>query len=252
MKEALGLVEVSGLSNAILIADVMVKTADVTIVDVEKVDGGGWMMIKVVGDVAAVNASVSAAKQLGVELKHLVASKVIPRPTSYVQKTFCKRTKLAGRLVKDAKKPNAKPLAAKSTAPAVVETVPEKVHTEPVKDESKAKVLPMAEKPIVKPAEETKAPVTEKATSMPSSSVLTTEKKAPIVTEKPPVTPPAPAAKPAEEKKPTTETKTFPAPTAKTPGVSANEPKTTHKTPSPSKKDKNPQADKGKDDSGKK
>lgn len=52
MKEALGLLEVAGLAAAIKAADVMVKAANVTILNVEKARGGGWMTVKVTGDVA--------------------------------------------------------------------------------------------------------------------------------------------------------------------------------------------------------
>lgn len=91
MKQALGLVEVIGLTNAIVVADAMAKSANVEILDIENTKGQGFMTIKVVGDVGAVNAAVSAGKQIGVECGKLVSVKVIPRPSDFVAKVFCQK-----------------------------------------------------------------------------------------------------------------------------------------------------------------
>ena len=60
MKQALGLVEIAGLCIAVTAADAMVKSANVELVELEPAKGGGYMTIKVVGDVGAVNAAVMA------------------------------------------------------------------------------------------------------------------------------------------------------------------------------------------------
>lgn len=91
MKQALGLVEVIGLTNAIVVADAMAKSANVEILDIENTKGQGFMTIKIVGDVGAVNAAVSAGKQIGVECGKLVSVKVIPRPSDFVAKVFCQK-----------------------------------------------------------------------------------------------------------------------------------------------------------------
>lgn len=89
MNKAFGLVEIKGLSTAILVADTMAKTANVEICQVENSKGLGWMTIKVIGDVGAVNAAINAGKQVGTEYGNYVSSKVIPRPSDYVVKYFC-------------------------------------------------------------------------------------------------------------------------------------------------------------------
>lgn len=90
MKQALGLVEIAGLCTAVTAADAMVKAANVELVELEPAKGGGYMTIKVVGDVGAVNAAVMAGRQVGTENQKLVAWKVIPRPSDFVENTFVK------------------------------------------------------------------------------------------------------------------------------------------------------------------
>ena len=93
MKDALGLIEIQGLATAVLVADTMVKTANVTIIQIEKARGHGWITVKVTGDVGAVNAAVSAGKQIGETFHHYISSKVIPRPSDSVEKVFCQTAK---------------------------------------------------------------------------------------------------------------------------------------------------------------
>lgn len=88
MKQALGLVEIQGLSTAVLVADTMVKAANVTILEIENSKGQGYMTVKVAGDVGAVNAAVSAGKQTGLENHKLVSFKVIARPADSVEQIF--------------------------------------------------------------------------------------------------------------------------------------------------------------------
>ena len=89
MKQALGLIEISGLSTAVVAADTMAKAANVRILEIENTKGLGYMTIKIVGDVGAVNAAVNAGKQIGTANGKLVSWKVIPRPSDYVDQTFC-------------------------------------------------------------------------------------------------------------------------------------------------------------------
>ena len=89
MKQALGLLEVQGLSTAVVAADTMAKAANVRLLEVENTKGSGYMTIKVTGDVGAVNASVQAGRQTAIENRKLVSWKVIPRPSDYVEHTFC-------------------------------------------------------------------------------------------------------------------------------------------------------------------
>lgn len=79
--EALGMIETRGLLAAIESADVMLKAADVSLLEKVLV-GGGLVTVTVAGDVAAVKSSIDAAaaavSRLGPEL--LVSQHVIPRP----------------------------------------------------------------------------------------------------------------------------------------------------------------------------
>lgn len=93
MKKALGLVETIGLSNTILVADTMVKTANVQIINIENTKGLGYMTIKILGDVGAVNAAVNSGRKIAIENNSFVATKVIPRPSDYIEETFCQPEK---------------------------------------------------------------------------------------------------------------------------------------------------------------
>lgn len=89
MKQSLGLVEIEGLACTVVVADAMVKSANVELLGVETARGMGYMTIKVAGDVGAVNAAVEAGCQLGRMDGKLVSWKVIPRPSDSVEQAFC-------------------------------------------------------------------------------------------------------------------------------------------------------------------
>ncbi len=84
-QEALGMVETRGLTAAIEAADAMTKAAEVTLIGTEKI-GSGLVTVMVRGDVGAVKASVETGAQAASKLGELVASHVIPRPHSDVEK----------------------------------------------------------------------------------------------------------------------------------------------------------------------
>ena len=71
-QEALGMVETRGLTAAIEAADAMTKAAEVALVGTEKIGSG----------LAAVESGSAAASRLG----ELVATHVIPRPHTDVEK----------------------------------------------------------------------------------------------------------------------------------------------------------------------
>lgn len=83
--EALGMVETRGLTAAIEAADSMVKAAQVTLIGTEKI-GSGLVTVMVRGDVGAVKAAVEAGAANASKLGELVATHVIPRPHSDVEK----------------------------------------------------------------------------------------------------------------------------------------------------------------------
>ena len=84
-QEALGMVETRGLVAAIEAADAMLKAANVTLVGTEKI-GSGLVSVMVRGDVGAVKAAVEAGGSSAARLGEIIATHVIPRPHSDVEK----------------------------------------------------------------------------------------------------------------------------------------------------------------------
>lgn len=78
-EEALGLIETLGMVPAISGTDVMLKTADVELVSYENI-GSTLVAVMVRGDVAAVEASVSAGATAASQIGKLTAKNVMPRP----------------------------------------------------------------------------------------------------------------------------------------------------------------------------
>ncbi|MFZ1875151.1 MAG: BMC domain-containing protein [Chania sp.] len=80
MKTSLGLLEVSGLALAIGAADAMAKAASVQLVGMEKTNGSGWMLIRLTGDVASVQAAIATGAAFAAQRSGLVAQAVLARP----------------------------------------------------------------------------------------------------------------------------------------------------------------------------
>lgn len=77
---SIGLVEVSGLGNAIIMLDDMCKVADVEFVATERRLGGRLVTIVVKGELSAVKASVEAGAERAKALDVFKAAQVIARP----------------------------------------------------------------------------------------------------------------------------------------------------------------------------
>ncbi|MBN4050911.1 MAG: microcompartment protein [Alkaliphilus sp.] len=89
MSKALGIIETIGLTPAIAALDSATKNAEVTFVGYEKVIGVGAAVsisIQLVGDVAAVQASVEAGVNAAQKVGIVIAHHVIPRPSSEIDK----------------------------------------------------------------------------------------------------------------------------------------------------------------------
>lgn len=84
-QESLGMVETRGLTAAIEAADAMIKAAEVTLVGTEKI-GSGLVTVMVRGDVGAVKAATEVGAEAAARLGELVATHVIPRPHTDVEK----------------------------------------------------------------------------------------------------------------------------------------------------------------------
>ncbi len=90
MAQALGLVEAEGLCAAIATADVMIKAANVKIIEIERAKGGGYTTVKVEGDVGAVKASCQAGVAFAREMGKFVSVDVIARPNKGTSDFFAK------------------------------------------------------------------------------------------------------------------------------------------------------------------
>lgn len=77
---SIGMVEVSGLGDAIIMLDDMCKAADVEFVATERRLGGRLVTIVVRGEVSAVRAAVDAGVSRAKRCGTYKASRVIPRP----------------------------------------------------------------------------------------------------------------------------------------------------------------------------
>ena len=83
--EALGIIETRGLVAAIEAADAMLKAANVELVGTEKI-GSGLVSVMVRGDVGAVKAAVETGAAAAGSLGEVIATHVIPRPHTDVEK----------------------------------------------------------------------------------------------------------------------------------------------------------------------
>ncbi len=83
MQQALGLLETRGLVASIEAADAMLKASKVRLVSKEKVTAG-LITIVIVGDVAAVKASVDAGAAAAQRVGELVSVHVIPKPDDQI------------------------------------------------------------------------------------------------------------------------------------------------------------------------
>jgi len=126
MKSALGIIEIIGLTTAIKTADAMVKTANVTLQDIEPAKGFGYMTIKVLGDVGAVDAAVQAGKNTAQQYGKYVASAVLARPARELDTAFLKASADTGKAVTASEK-TAEKTASKTakTAKTMAETTAE-------------------------------------------------------------------------------------------------------------------------------
>ena len=89
---SIGMVEVSGLGDAILMLDDMCKAADVEFCATERKLGGRLVTIVVKGELTAVSAAVDAGVTLAKSLGSYKASQIIARPHNRFLKTCCSMT----------------------------------------------------------------------------------------------------------------------------------------------------------------
>lgn len=85
--QALGMIETRGLVPAIEAGDAGVKAANVKLLGYEIVEGG-LIMVAFSGDVAAVQASVSAGSAAAAKVGLVISQHVIPRPEVDIKMVF--------------------------------------------------------------------------------------------------------------------------------------------------------------------
>jgi microcompartment protein CcmL/EutN len=119
---SLGLIETIGLVAAVEAADAAVKSANVKLVGYELTRGDGMATVKVLGEVGAVNAAISAARAAAARIGRVVSTRVIARPVAGLAELIANADTIG----------TAAPQAAPNLAPA----------------DSKARILPPALKPV--------------------------------------------------------------------------------------------------------
>ena len=87
----MGLAEIAYLSVTALVADAMVKAANVILIGKEYI-GSGYVTVMVRGDVGAVKAATDAGAAAARRVGELVSVHVIPRPHAEVEKILPKGT----------------------------------------------------------------------------------------------------------------------------------------------------------------
>ena len=80
---AIGMIETQGFTAVIEAIDTATKAAAVEVIGKEKL-GGGYVTVLIKGDVAAVQATISAGRERVDGLGKLIAAHVIPRPSAAV------------------------------------------------------------------------------------------------------------------------------------------------------------------------
>ncbi|MEI2387199.1 BMC domain-containing protein [Breoghania sp. JC706] len=79
-EQSLGLIETIGLTAAVEAADAAVKAANVTLVGYELAKGEGMTVVKLLGEVGAIKAAVSAGAAAAGRVNRVVSVNVIARP----------------------------------------------------------------------------------------------------------------------------------------------------------------------------
>lgn len=79
MNEALGMIEVYGVAHSIIIADSMLKTANVRVISTEEVSQAYYTIV-IAGDVDSVHLAIEQGREIAGKANVFIASKVIARP----------------------------------------------------------------------------------------------------------------------------------------------------------------------------
>ena len=180
-QKSLGLIETQGLAAGVVAADAAVKSANVELIGYELTKGGGWTLIKVQGDVGAVKAAVDAAAVAAGKVNRVVSTRVIARPSSYLEALIHTADTVGDRPPEPPKapepptpptEPEPEPPVEPTPAPEAEEEVPsepaEEPDPEPVTEQPPEETqLEPQEEPQPEPAEEPAPEAPEEAEAEP-------------------------------------------------------------------------------------
>lgn len=195
--QALGSIEVVGLVAGIEAADVACKTADISLIGYELTKGGGYVTVKVEGQVGAVNAAIDAAEAAAAKVSRVVSKLVIPRPHPELEQIVFSATTV-GCTPPAPDAPAAKRRPSAKTKPGSVPEPEEPAVTEALADEALADALGEPEPTLVldedqEPTVELKSapePAKKPERKQPSRSAAAKTTSEPAKTQRQ-VTPPA-------------------------------------------------------------
>ena len=149
LNQSLGLIEVQGLAAAVEAADAAVKSANVELIGYELTKGGGWVVVKIQGNVSAVEAAIQAAWSAASRVSEVIAMKVIPRPGDGLEMVVCTEDNVGDKPVQGepVKEAPAQPAAVTKETPVVVENVKPEPKKETPKKEAAPKKAPAKKAP---------------------------------------------------------------------------------------------------------
>ncbi|SFC18752.1 BMC domain-containing protein [Clostridium uliginosum] len=137
---ALGLIETVGLVAAIEAADTAIKSSNVELIGYEN-SKGGTMVVKIKGDVGAVNAAIQSAFAAAQRVNKVLSTAIIPRPNAEIKDMIFTNDTVGVCLQDENKNPVAKDLKIQETE------LQDKVFDEKLLNNKKEEVTVLEEKP---------------------------------------------------------------------------------------------------------
>ena len=86
MLKSLGIIETKGLPAAFEAADAASKASNIDLIGYEKTKGGGWITVKVVGDLGSVQAGINAAVAGVTRMNCMISYSIITRPVEEIDR----------------------------------------------------------------------------------------------------------------------------------------------------------------------
>lgn len=152
-RNALGLIEVVGMTAAIVAADTAVKSANVRLLGYENSKGGGMITVKFEGDVGAVKAALEAASTAASRVNRIVSKHLIPRPSDEIEKMTNPKSKVSKEMATEAEK-EAEVAVSVENIEKVIEEEQELTKEEEVQEEESPVEVVMEEQPEKKSVEQ--------------------------------------------------------------------------------------------------